>query len=101
MARRGRGRTRTVTRYVKRGYSRRKGLLGGNTGKIVIGAAAGFFDPMIPNVLGGWTKPIVYGAAGYVFKKPALLTVAGFKAGQMLASGGIFGKQQGNGGMFE
>lgn len=73
----------------------RKGLLGGSMGNVVIGAVAGAVSPMIPQFIGGWTNPIAFGVAGYVFKKPALLTVAGYEAGKMLIGGNIFGNSQG------
>lgn len=91
IARRKYGRARTVYRAARRGYSKRKGLLSGNTGNIVIGAGAGFLSGMIPQFLGGWTNPLVFGGLGYVLKKPALLTIAGYEAGKNLSSGGIFG----------
>lgn len=100
MARR-KTRTRTVYRKAKRGYRARKGLLSGNTGNIVIGAAAGFVSPYIPRVLGGWTLPIVFGVGGYYFKKPALLSIAGYEAGRMISAGGlgnILGSGSGTGG---
>lgn len=87
-------RKRSYRRYyarARRGYSRRKGLLSGNTGNMVIGAAAGFGSQFIPQFLGGWTNPIVFGAIGYLMKKPALFSIAGYEAGKNLASGGIFG----------
>lgn len=100
MARRGRGRraTRYVTRTARRGYRKRKGLLTGNTGNMIIGAGAGFISPYIPRVLGGWTLPIVFGGAGYFFKKPALLSIAGYEAGKMLSAGGLLGGLGGGGG---
>jgi len=74
-------------RTIRRGYRSRKGLLSGNIGNVVWGAAAGFVDPMIPNFIGKWTKPVVFGAAGYLLKKPALLSIAGYKLGQTFTSG--------------
>lgn len=85
------GRVRTVYSRARRGYSRRKGLLSGNTGNIVIGAVAGAASPMIPQFLGGWTNPLVFGGLGYFLKKPALLTIAGYEAGKNLTSGGLLG----------
>lgn len=79
-----RSKTRTVYRYAKRGYSRRKGLLSGNMGNIVWGAGLGAVSGFIPNFLGGWTKPVIFGAGGYLLKKPAMLTVAGYEAGKTL-----------------
>ena len=92
---------RRARRYyagAKRYYRARKGLLGGSMGNAVIGAVAGAVSPMIPQFIGGWTNPIAFGVAGYVLKKPALLTVAGYEAGKTLISGGlgnIFGNNQG------
>jgi len=87
MARRRRSNRRTFTGYARRGYSRRKGLLSGNVGNMIIGAVAGAASNYIPPVLGGFTKPVAFGAAGYLLKKPALFTIAGYEAGKMLASG--------------
>jgi len=101
MARRRRGRTRTVYRYAKRGYRRRKGLLTGNIGKMAYGAIGGIVGDMIPPVIGGWTKPIAFGAIGYLTKKSPFFTLAGYEAGRMLnpfgnsSNGGIF-KGQGD-----
>jgi lysine/ornithine N-monooxygenase len=67
-------RTRRAYAYAKKGYRSRKGLLSGSAGNIIIGAGAGFLSPMIPEFLGGWTKPLIFGAGGYLLKKPALLT---------------------------
>lgn len=100
MAKKTKYRTRYI-RAARRGYSRRKGLLSGNTGNIVIGAVAGAVSNMVPDIVGGWTKPLLFGAGGYVLKKPALLTIAGYEAGKMLASGGIFNLGgNGNGGAY-
>ena len=96
------GKAKRATRYVYRkakgGYRKRKGLLSGNTGNMIIGAAAGFASPYIPRILGGWTLPVVFGAAGYFFKKPALLSIAGYEAGKMLSTGGLLGGLGGGGG---
>ncbi len=91
MAKRRRAAVRYVTRKAKSGYRKRKGLLSGNTGNMIIGAAAGFAAPYIPRVLGTWTLPVVYGAAGYVFHKPALLSIAGYELGKSLSTGGLLG----------
>lgn len=91
MARRRRAAVRYVTRKAKGGYRKRKGLLTGNTGNMIIGAAAGFASPYIPRVLGIWTLPIIFGGAGYVFKKPALLSIAGYELGKSLSAGGLLG----------
>ena len=85
---RARTRTRTVYRKARRGYRKRKGLLTGNMGNILIGAGAGAFEPMIPQFLGKWTTPLVFGGLGYYFKKPVLLGIAGYKIGQMFSFGG-------------
>ena len=93
-----RSRTRVVYSRAKRFYGKRKGLLGGSMGNIVLGAVAGAVSPMIPQFLGTWTNPAAFGIAGYVFKKPGLLTIAGYEAGKSLLSGGlgsIFGGNQG------
>lgn len=94
-------RYRRARRYyagAKRFYRGRKGLLGGSMGNVVLGAVAGAVSPMIPQFVGTWTNPIAFGVAGYVFKKPGLLTIAGYEAGKSLMSGGIgniFGNNQG------
>jgi len=91
-----RRKTRTVTRYVKRATRRRKGLLTGNVGNIAYGAIGGIVGDMIPPIIGGWTKPVAFGAIGYLLKKPAFFTMAGYEAGKMLnpfgnsSSGGFF-----------
>lgn len=91
MARR---KTRTVYRRAKRAYSRRKGLLGGGTLKnVAIGAGAGILSPFIPQFVGRWTNPIVFGAAGVFFNKPVLLGIAGYELGKSFSFGG-----NGNGG---
>jgi len=64
---------------------------------MIIGAAAGFASPYIPRVLGAYTLPIVYGAAGYAFKKPALLSIAGYELGKTLSTGGLLGGLIGGG----
>ncbi len=88
-------RYRRARRYyaaARRGYRSRKGLLGGSAGNLLVGAIAGAVSNMIPDFIGGWTKPLVFGAGGYILKKPALLTVAGYEAGKSLMAGGnIFG----------
>jgi hypothetical protein len=96
-ARRARRAVRYVGRSARRGVRRRKGLLSGNTGNIIIGAAAGFASPYIPRVLGIWTLPVVYGVAGYVAKKPALLSIAGYELGKTISASGLIGGL-GNGG---
>ena len=55
-----------------------------------MGAVAGAVSPMIPNVLGAYTKPIVFGAGGYLLKKPALLSIAGYETGKIIG-GMVFG----------
>ena len=97
MARR-RSRTRTIYRTARRGYRSRKGLLSGSMGNVIIGAAAGAVSPMIPQFIGNFTNPVLFGVAGYFLKKPALLTVAGYEAGQALIGGNLF--SGGNGGVF-
>ncbi len=85
-------RYRRARRYyagAKRFYRGRKGLLGGSMGNVVLGAVAGAVSPMIPQFVGTWTNPIAFGVAGYFFKKPGLLTIAGYEAGKSLMSGGI------------
>jgi len=86
-------RRRTRTRYrtrVKRVYSRRKGLFSkSKLMNVAWGAGAGFVDPMIPNFLGKWTKPLIYGAGGVILNKPALLTVAGYKLGEAFTVGSV------------
>ena len=86
-----RSRSRVYYSKAKRFYGKRKGLLGGSMGNIVIGAVAGAVSPMIPQFLGTWTNPLAFGVAGYVFKKPGLLTIAGYEAGKSLISGGLGG----------
>lgn len=89
MAKRGRKSVRYVTRKARGGYRKRKGLLSGNTGNILIGAAAGFASPYIPRILGGFTLPVVYGGVGYLLKKPALFSIAGYELGKTLSTGGL------------
>lgn len=91
-----RRRTRTVYRTVRRGYRRRKGLISGSLGNILWGGVAGFASGMIPQFIGKWTNPVVFGAAGYFFKKPALLGAAGYALGQSLSGGGYFAAGSGN-----
>jgi len=93
-------RRRTYTRRVysraKRGYRRRKGLLSGNVGQMAYGAIGGIVGDMIPPVIGGWTKPLAFGAIGYLTKKSPFFVMAGYEAGKMLnpfgnsSNGGIF-----------
>lgn len=94
MARR-KTRTRTVYRKARGGYRARKGLISGQLMNVVIGAAAGAAAPMIPRILGKWTLPVLFGAAGYFFKKPVLMGIAGYELGRgfTLPGGGV-----GNGG---
>lgn len=96
MARR---KTRTVYRTVRKGYRARKGLLTGSLGNILWGGVAGYASSMIPQFIGKWTNPVVFGAAGYLLKKPALLGVAGYAAGQALAGGAVF--KAGSSGLWE
>jgi hypothetical protein len=42
---------------------------------------------MIPEFIGKWTKPVVFGAGGYLLKKPALLGIAGYELGKSFSSG--------------
>jgi hypothetical protein len=72
-------------------------LLSGNTGNIIIGAGAGFAAPYIPRVLGVWTLPVVFGGAGYFFKKPALLSIAGYELGKTISTSGLIGGLGGGG----
>jgi len=90
-------RRRSYRRYyakARRAYRSRKGLLSGSIGNVVIGAAAGAISPMIPQFLGQWTNPVAFGIAGYFFKKPALMSIAGYELGKSLMGGG----QASNGG---
>lgn len=96
-ARRGRRARRYVARAARRGYRKRKGLLSGNTGNMIIGAAAGFASPYIPRIIGPWTLPVVFGAAGYFMKKPALLSIAGYELGKTISTSGIIGGLGGGG----
>jgi len=98
MARRRTRARRYVARKARSGYRKRKGLLSGNTGNIIIGAGAGFASPYIPRILGPWTLPVVFGVAGYVAKKPALLSIAGYELGKTISSSGIIGGLGGGGG---
>lgn len=90
--------TRYVTRTARRGVARRKGLLKGNAGNVAIGAVAGFASPYIPRVLGGWTLPVAFGVGGYLLKKPALFSIAGYELGKTLSTGGLLGNLGGLGG---
>jgi len=84
MARRKSYRRRVYTR-ARRGYRRRKGFLTGNIGNIVIGAGAGVASNMIPQFIGQYTNPAVFAVAGYYFKKPALMGIAGYELGKMFS----------------
>ncbi len=95
MAARRRGRTRTVYRAAKRGYSRRKGLISGQMANVAWGAGAGMAAPYIPRIVGKWTLPLVFGAAGYLLKKPALLAIAGYEIGRGFSLGGAIGSGAG------
>lgn len=97
MAKRKRAAVRYVTRKAKGGYRKRRGLLTGNTGNMIIGAGAGFASPYIPRVLGVWTLPVVFGGAGYIFKKPALLSIAGYELGKTISTSGLIGGLGGGG----
>ena len=103
MARRSRGfsRTRTVYRTARRGIRSRKGLLGGNLQNIIWGGLAGAVSNYIPDlpVVGKFTKPVIFGAGGYILKKPALMTCAGYELGKSLTSGSLTGSTQS--GIFE
>ena len=77
--------TRTIYKKARRGYRKRKGFLTGNMGNIIIGAGYGAIEPMIPQFLGGWTSPLVAGAVGWYFKKPALMGIAGYQVGQLIS----------------
>jgi hypothetical protein len=96
-----RRKTRTVYRYAKRGYRRSKSLLSGKVGHVIIGGVAGAVSPMIPQFVGSWTNPLVFGGLGVVMKKPQLLTIAGYEVGKMLVGGGLLGGGSQNGGLFE
>ena len=90
MARRRRyyPRTRTRTRYVRtRGRSRKKSFLSGKVGNLVIGAGAGALGGMVPQFIGQYTNPIVFGGLGWYFNKPALLGIAGYELGKGLTGG--------------
>ena len=91
---RPRTRTRTVYRKVRGGYRKRKGFLTGQMGNFVIGAGAGIVEPMIPQFIGKWTNPAVFGALGYYFKKPALMSIAGYQLGKAITGGGLFGGKE-------
>jgi len=71
-------------------------------GNLVIGAIAGAVSPMIPNIIGKWTKPALFGVAGYALKKPALITIAGYELGRGLMTNGfsLGGGGNGNNGGF-
>lgn len=56
----------------------------------------GFISPMIPEFIGKWTKPVVFGAGGYLLKKPALLGIAGYELGKSFSFG-----TNGNGSFWE
>jgi len=82
-----RRRTRTVYRRARRAYTRRRSMVSGPVGNVLIGAGAGLVSPYIPNVLGQWTKPILFAGAGYVFKKPALMAIGGYELGRSFTLG--------------
>ena len=64
---------------------------------MVYGAAGAFIEPYVPKLLGKWTMPAAYAAAGYFFKKNALFTLAGYSAAKAFTNGGGLG----NGGYFQ
>jgi len=74
--------TRRIYTKARRSYRKRKGFLSGNVGNIVWGAGFGALSPMIPQFLGSYTNPLVAGALGYYFKKPALMGIAGYELGK-------------------
>ena len=97
MARR-RSYTRRVYTKARRSYRRRKGLLSGNMGNVVVGAVAGAVGDYIPPLIGVYTKPVAFAVGGYLLKKPALLSIAGYEAGKIagsmfLGGGGMPGGQ--------
>ena len=61
---------------------------------------AGFASGMIPDVIGKYTKPVVFGAAGYLLKKPALFGIAGYELGKSFAQGGLGSITSGGGNGF-
>ncbi len=65
---------------------------------MIIGAGAGFVSPLIPKVIGPWTLPVVFGAAGYIAKKPVLMTLAAYELGRSLSAMGVLGIGGGNSG---
>lgn len=102
--RRSYARTRTVYRKAKRGYRARKGLLGGSMNNVLWGGIAGVLSSFIPSnlpVVGKFGKPVVLGAGGYILKKPALLTCAGYELGKTLITSGLGMNGNGNGSIFE
>lgn len=64
------------------------------------GAGAGMAAPYIPRILGKWTLPVVFGAAGYLLKKPVLLGIAGYEIGRGFSLGGNGGILGGGGAGF-
>jgi len=89
MAARRRTRYRTVYTRARRGYRSRKGLLSGSMGNAVWGAIAGAASGFIPDIFGKWTKPAALAVGGYLLKKPALISCAGYEVGKSLISGGL------------
>ena len=67
---------------------------------MVYGAIGGAISPMIPQFIGGWTNPAVFGALGYLMKKPAFFTIAGYEVGRKLGSSMFGGGTVGNGNLF-
>jgi len=66
---------------------------------VVYGAAAGAAAPYIPQVIGKWTNPAAFFAAGYLLKKPALFGIAGYELGKGFIGG--IGNGNGNGNFWE
>lgn len=80
--------TRYVTRYVRRGYRKRKGIFAGKMGNVLLGVIAGFGQRYIPQFLGKWTNPAVFIGAGYVANKSQLITIGAYELGRSLAGNG-------------
>jgi len=55
----------------------------------VWGGGAGAISPYVPQVVGKWTNPILFGGASILLKKPQLMTIAGYQAGQALMMNGF------------
>lgn len=98
MAKKKKAAIRYITKKAKSGYRKRKGMLSGQKGNMIIGGVAGFASPYIPRFIGPWTLPVAFGVVGYIAKKPVLMTLAAYELGKILSTGGLLSGLGGLGG---